>query len=62
MLADEDSIRYDLYRQADRVIIEDAPFVPIWYDEVIHLIQPYISGFSPNALNLLELRHTKIKK
>lgn len=62
MLADEDSVRYDLYRQADRVIIEDAPFVPIWYDEVIHLVQPYVSGFKPNALNLLELRYAKVKK
>jgi ABC-type transport system substrate-binding protein len=62
MLADNDSVRNDLYRQADRVIIEDAPFVPIWYDEVIHLVQPYVSGFRPNALNLLELRHAKIKK
>jgi ABC-type transport system substrate-binding protein len=62
MLSDNDSVRYDLYRQADRVITDDAPFVPIWYDEVIHLVQPYVSGFQPNALNLLELRHAKIIK
>jgi oligopeptide transport system substrate-binding protein len=56
-----DSIRYNLYRQMDALIIEDAPVVPIWYDMVIHLVQPQISGFKPNALNLLELRYTKIK-
>jgi len=54
-----DTLRYKLYRQADQVMINDAPVVPLWYDEVIHLVQPNIKGFEPNALNLLELRRTK---
>jgi peptide/nickel transport system substrate-binding protein len=40
----------------DSMIIADAPVVPLWYDEVIHLVQPDVSGFEPNGLNLLELR------
>jgi peptide/nickel transport system substrate-binding protein len=55
-----DSARYDLYRKMDRMIIEDAPLVPLWYDEVIRLVQPRVSGFPPNGLNLLELRHVRI--
>ncbi len=51
-----DSIRNVLYRQMDRLIIQDAPVVPLWYDEVIRLVNPSIQGFSPNGLNLLELR------
>ncbi|MGV3529063.1 MAG: ABC transporter substrate-binding protein [Flavisolibacter sp.] len=51
-----DSVRYSLYRQADQIMIEDAPVVPLWYDEVVHLVQPGITGFPANALNLLELR------
>jgi oligopeptide transport system substrate-binding protein len=51
-----DSIRNVLYRQMDRLIIQDAPVVPLWYDEVIRLVDPSIQGFSPNGLNLLELR------
>ena len=57
-----DSLRYALYRQADQLVMQDAPVVPLWYDEVIHLVQPNITGFQPNALNLLELRHVKIVK
>jgi ABC-type transport system substrate-binding protein len=57
-----DSLRYALYRQADQVVIQDAPVVPLWYDMVIHLVQPNVHGFTPNALNLLELRHTRIVK
>jgi len=55
-----DSIRYALYRQMDQIVINDAPVIPIWYDEVIHLVQKNISGFYANGLNLLELRTVKI--
>jgi len=54
-----DSLRYRLYQQADQLIMEDAPVVPLWYDKVVHLVQPKVKGFEPNALNLLELRHTR---
>ena len=55
-----DSLRYKLYQQADQVMINDAPVVPLWYDMVVHLVQPNVKGFSPNALNLLELRRTSL--
>ncbi|UEG49358.1 ABC transporter substrate-binding protein [Ferruginibacter lapsinanis] len=54
-----DSIRYALYQQMDKIIINDAPVVPLWYDMVIHLVQPNIEQFYPNSINLLELRETK---
>lgn len=56
-----DSLRYQLYRQADQVMIDDAPVVPLFYDEVVHLVQPNVQGFPPNALNLLELRRVKMQ-
>ena len=56
-----DSARYELYRQADQLMINDAPVVPLWYDKAVRLVQPYIKGFRANALNLLELRTTRIQ-
>lgn len=55
-----DSLRYELYHQMDRQIIADAPVVPMWYDMVIHLVQPRVKNFYANALNLLELRRVKV--
>jgi oligopeptide transport system substrate-binding protein len=55
-----DSLRYGLYRQMDQLMINDAPVIPLWYDEVIHLVNKNVQGFIPNALNLLELRRTRI--
>ena len=54
-----DSARYNLYRQLDRMIIADAPVVPLWYDMAIHLVHTDILHFSPNGLNLLELRRVR---
>jgi oligopeptide transport system substrate-binding protein len=54
-----DSARYHLYRQMDQLIVQDAPVIPLWYDMAIHLVQPGILDFKPNALNLLELRRTR---
>lgn len=60
LLIAADSIRYKVYQEMDRIIIEESPVVPLWYDEVIHLVQPRVKGFVPNGLNLLELRTTRI--
>jgi oligopeptide transport system substrate-binding protein len=59
LLEDNDSLRNLLYQQMDRLIIADAPVVPLWYDQVIHLVNTNISGFEPNGLNLLELRRLR---
>jgi peptide/nickel transport system substrate-binding protein len=56
-----DSLRYSLYREMDQMVINDAPVIPLWYDMAIHLVQPTIEGFYPNALNLLELRRARIR-
>lgn len=61
LVEENDSIRYSLYQQADQLVINDAPVVPLWYDKAIHLVQTNVNGFVPNPLNLLELRRTRIE-
>jgi len=56
-----DSLRYLLYQEMDRMMIRDAPVVPLWYDQVIHLVNPRLTGFEPNGLNLLELRRARFR-
>ncbi len=61
MLETNDSLRKKMYQQMDALMIEDAPVVPLWYDMAIHLVQPTVKGFTPNGLNLLELRKTEVE-
>lgn len=56
----DDSVRYKLYRQMDQMVMDDAPVVPLYYDEVIHFLQTNVRGLTPNALNLLELRRVRV--
>lgn len=55
-----DSVKYDLYRQMDQLVMADAPVVPLWYEEVLHLVNPRVKGLEPNSLNLLDLRRVQI--
>ena len=55
-----DSIRHHLYQEMDKIIIEEAPVIPLYYDEVVRLIQPNVKNLGINPLNLLTLKTVKI--
>lgn len=48
--------RYKLYRQMDSLIIEDAPVVPLYYDQFVRFSQKNVRGLSTNPINLLNLK------
>lgn len=62
LLEENDSTRFELYRQMDNLILADAPIVPLWYDMVIRLSHPRIRNFIPNSLNIPELKRVIIEK
>jgi len=55
-----DSIRYYYYQEMDKIIIEEAPVVTLYYDEVVRLIQKNIVDLGINPTNLLTLK--KVRK
>lgn len=56
-----DSLRYRLYQRMDSLVLYEAPVVPLFYDEVLRFTRKEVSGLTPNALNLLDLRRVWIK-
>lgn len=52
----KDSIRYKLYSKMDSLMINDAPIVPLYYDEVTLFTNKKIKGLHTNAINLLDLK------
>jgi peptide/nickel transport system substrate-binding protein len=50
-----DSMRYGLYHQMERLLIEDAPVVYLFYDETALFANDEVKGLSNNAINLLKL-------
>ena len=56
MAETHDSLRHDLYVRMDQLVMNNAPVIPLWYDMVIHLLNPRLRGFYANALNMPDLR------
>jgi len=47
--------RFALYQQMDRILIEEAPVVFLFYDETALFSKENVSGISTNAVNLLRV-------
>ena len=43
----------------DKLIMEEAPIVVLYYDQVLRFAQKNIEGLSSNPMNLLILKHVR---
>ncbi len=46
----DDKRRFDLYFQADQTALDDAAYMPIFYEENYRLVQNWVKGFDANAM------------
>lgn len=53
--------RAPLYKEMDRILMEHVPVVPLFYDESIRMIHPWVKGYEANAMNLLDLRKVSLE-
>ena len=51
-----------LYQAMDNIIIEEAPCVPLFYDEVMHFTNRRVQNWKCNSLNLIELKEVKLEE
>ncbi|OYT10514.1 MAG: ABC transporter substrate-binding protein [Bacteroidetes bacterium 4572_112] len=56
-----DSIRISLYRQMDKMVIDQAPVIVLYYDEALRFTAKNIDGLGVNSMNLLSLKRV-VKK
>lgn len=50
----------ELYKKMDALIMEDAPVIVLYYDQVLRFVSKKIVNMDNNAMNLLILK--KVKK
>lgn len=50
-----------LYRKMDRLVMEQAPVMVLYYDQILHFTHKNVSGLQTNAMNTLDLRRVIIK-
>lgn len=51
--------RYELYHKMDNILLEEAPIIFLFYDEVSSFTPKNVQGLSKNAMNLLTLKYVK---
>ena len=54
-----DSVRSRLFLEMDQLLVEESPVVPLFYDEVVRLVQKNVQGLTVNPTNLLSLERVK---
>jgi len=54
-----DSIRFQMYQEMERLVLEESPMVILFYDQSVRLIPKNISGLPNNPLNILDLKRAK---
>ena len=59
LISDPDE-RKKLYVEMDKIMLEEAPMVPLYYDEIINFTQKNVQGLKVTPSKLLILKETKI--
>jgi peptide/nickel transport system substrate-binding protein len=54
--------RYQYYREMEKIIIEEAPVVVLFYDKSLRLYQNNVGNISGNPVNMLDLRTVTINQ
>jgi len=55
-VTNDEAARFALYRKMDRIIIDEAPVIPLFYDRVVRFVHSGISGMDSNPMNVLVLK------
>ena len=54
--------RIDLYQEAERIIVNDAAWVPLWFAGERHvLIKPYVKGYELTPMTISKMRYVYIQ-
>jgi len=56
-----DSLRMELYKKMDALIMYDAPIMILYYDQVLRFVRNNVGNMENNAMNLLTLKRVKKK-
>jgi len=51
-----------LYTKMDSLVMQEAPIIPLFYDEVVRFTRKNVEGLGINPINLLELKQVKKKR
>ena len=54
-----DTIRYLLYKQMEKLIMQEAPVVILYYDQVLRFVHNNVQGLESDPMNMLTLKRVR---
>ncbi len=54
--------RFELYNQAEQMILDDAPIVPLWYGKEFWLVKPWVKGMIFPSTIVPRLKYVRIER
>ncbi len=48
-----------MFQKMDQMLMDDAPIVPLYYDQVVRLVSKEVKNLNTNPMNLLNLKTVK---
>lgn len=54
--------RLALYQQAEQIIVNDAPWIPLFHDKAAVLVKPYVKDYFVEPLVIPKLRYVRIEQ
>ena len=54
--------RNQLYQQAEQKIIDDEPWIPLFFSRSSYLVKPYVSGYEVPPFVIPSLRYVTVNK
>ncbi len=58
----EEERQLEIYRKAERIVVEDPPILPLMYGANHVLVKPYVSGFEPNPMGVPDLTRVSVDR
>ncbi len=59
----DETLRYRIYNEVEQMILDDAPWIPLWYSgERYLLVKPYVHDYLQTPLIIPKLRHVYLTK
>jgi oligopeptide transport system substrate-binding protein len=54
--------RLAVYQEVEQAIVQDAPFLPLWFGRSYYLVKPYVGGFYPAPMIIPTLEDVWLQK
>jgi len=58
----DEARRMSLYQQAEQIIVNEVPWIPLFHDEFSVLIKPYVGGYTLPPFVIPRLRYVQIEE